>query len=44
MMALYLGKNIPAGGIPRLTQLHLPKIGCGQNSSCKNFPARKRAA
>ncbi len=44
MMALYLGINIPAGGTHRLTQLHLSKIGRGQNSSCRNFSARKRAA
>ncbi len=41
MMALYLGKNIPAGGTHRLTRMHRAKTGRGQNSSRKNFGTRK---
>jgi len=40
-MRLYLGKNIPAGGIDRLTRAHRAKSGPGQNSSFKNFASRK---
>ncbi len=41
-MRLYLGKNTPAGGIDRLTWPQRAKSGPGQNSSFKNFPARRR--
>lgn len=42
-MRLYLGKNIPAGGIDRLTQAPRAKSRPVQNSSFKNFVTRKLA-